>query len=60
LEFKSEKKTKKHNMKKLIIAAALILATAVLPSYTKQVTVKPTATFEQSTITFKKDIGTAD
>jgi hypothetical protein len=47
-------------MKKIIIAAALILTTAVLPSYTKQVTVKPTATFVQGTMTFKKDIGTAD
>ncbi|WP_162499869.1 hypothetical protein [Mucilaginibacter terrigena] len=47
-------------MKKLIIAAALILTTGILPSYTKQVTVKPVATIEQSTMTFKKDIGTAD
>ncbi|MES2266286.1 MAG: hypothetical protein V4520_05980 [Bacteroidota bacterium] len=47
-------------MKKLIIAAALILATGVLPSYTKQVIVKPAATFEQNNITFRKDIGTAD
>ncbi|MGY4536899.1 hypothetical protein ACVW0P_001313 [Mucilaginibacter sp. UYNi724] len=30
-------------MKKIIIAAAIILTTAVLPSYTKQVSVKPTA-----------------
>jgi hypothetical protein len=48
-------------MKKIIIAAALILTTAVLPSFTKQVTVKPAATFEQPGMaTFKKDIGTAD
>ncbi|WP_162499870.1 hypothetical protein [Mucilaginibacter terrigena] len=47
-------------MKKIIIAAALILATAVLPSYTKQVTIKPAATFEPGPATFKKDIGTAD
>lgn len=47
-------------MKKLIIAAALILATGVLPSYTKQVAVKQPGTIEQSNITFRKDIGTAD
>jgi hypothetical protein len=47
-------------MKKIIIAAALILTTAVLPSYTKQVAVKPAATFEPGMATFKKDIGTAD
>jgi hypothetical protein len=47
-------------MKKIIIAAALILVTSVLPSYTKQVTVKRTVTFEPSLSTFKKDIGTAD
>jgi hypothetical protein len=48
-------------MKKLIIVAALILTTGILPSYTKQVTVKPIMTIEQNnTMTFKKDIGTAD
>ncbi|WP_454800693.1 hypothetical protein [Mucilaginibacter phyllosphaerae] len=48
-------------MKKIIIAAVLILATSTLPSYTKQVTVKAYAgTFEPSAVTFKKDIGTAD
>ncbi|MCQ6957882.1 hypothetical protein [Mucilaginibacter aquariorum] len=47
-------------MKKLIIAAALISSTGILPSFTKQVTVKPNAPFMQSTMTFKKDIGTAD
>ena len=47
-------------MKKLIIAAALILTTGILPSYTKQVTVKPAAIFEPGLATFKKDIGTAD
>ncbi|MET3979542.1 hypothetical protein ABIB62_002127 [Mucilaginibacter sp. UYP25] len=47
-------------MKKLIIATVLILATGVLPSYTKQVNVQPTATIEQNNITFRKDVGTAD
>jgi hypothetical protein len=48
-------------MKKLIIAAALILATGILPSSTKQVTVKPTVvSSEPGLSTFKKDIGTAD
>ncbi|MCO5934518.1 hypothetical protein NAF17_03105 [Mucilaginibacter sp. RB4R14] len=47
-------------MKKLIIAAALILTTGVLPSYTKQVNVRPAATIEQNNITFRKDVGTAD
>jgi hypothetical protein len=47
-------------MKKIIIAATLILTTGILSSYTKQVTVKPTVTFEPSRSTFKKDIGTAD
>ncbi|MEB0262715.1 MULTISPECIES: hypothetical protein [unclassified Mucilaginibacter] len=47
-------------MKKLIIAAALILATGVLPSYTKQVSVKPAASIVQNNITFRKDVGTAD
>ncbi|MBB5394003.1 MULTISPECIES: hypothetical protein [unclassified Mucilaginibacter] len=47
-------------MKKLIIAAALILTTGILPSYTKQANVKPAAIVEQSNIAFKKDIGTAD
>jgi len=47
-------------MKKLIIAAALILATGVLPSYTKQVAIKPAAVLEQNNITFRKDVGTAD
>ena len=48
-------------MKKIIIAAALILATSTLPSFTKQVTVKVSAsTFEPSAVTFRKDIGTAD
>lgn len=49
-------------MKKIIIAAAIILTTAVLPSYTKQVTVKPTAniTIDPSLALDKKDIGTAD
>ncbi|MES2266287.1 MAG: hypothetical protein V4520_05985 [Bacteroidota bacterium] len=49
-------------MKKILIAAAIILSTAVLPSYTKQVTVKPTANIliEPSLALVKKDIGTAD
>ncbi|MET3979541.1 hypothetical protein ABIB62_002126 [Mucilaginibacter sp. UYP25] len=49
-------------MKKIIIAAAIILTTAVLPSYTKQVSVKPTAiiTIDPSLALVKKDIGTAD
>jgi len=48
-------------MKKLIIVAALILTTGILPSYTKQVTVKPTViSIEPGLSTFKKDIGTAD
>ncbi|MBK0380986.1 hypothetical protein [Mucilaginibacter segetis] len=48
-------------MKKLIIAAAtLVLTAGVLPSCTKQATVKPTATVEQSTTFTKKDVGTAD
>ncbi|GGH02201.1 hypothetical protein [Mucilaginibacter phyllosphaerae] len=48
-------------MKKLIIAAALILATGVLPSYTKQITVKPTEiTIAQSPVSIRKDVGTAD
>ncbi|MBD1386449.1 hypothetical protein IDJ75_14280 [Mucilaginibacter rigui] len=48
-------------MKKLIIVAALILTSGILPSFTKQVTVKPTMPIEQNnTMPFKKDIGTAD
>ncbi|MFA6248273.1 MAG: hypothetical protein WC615_15145 [Mucilaginibacter sp.] len=48
-------------MKKLIIVAALILTSGILPSFTKQVTVKPTMAIEQNnTMAFKKDIGTAD
>jgi len=49
-------------MKKIIIAAAIILTTAVLPSYTKQVTAKATANIlvDPSLALVKKDIGTAD
>jgi len=48
-------------MKKLIIAAVLILATGVIPSYTKHIIVKPApAAFDQNNFTFRKDIGTAD
>jgi hypothetical protein len=47
-------------MKKIIIAAALILSTGILPSCTKQAPVKTTATLERSTISTKKDVGTAD
>ncbi|MFA6087010.1 hypothetical protein [Mucilaginibacter sp.] len=48
-------------MKKItIVAALLILSTGILPSCTKQATVKTTATLERSTISTKKDIGTAD
>jgi hypothetical protein len=48
-------------MKKLIIVAALILTTGILPSYTKQVTVKPSVAIEQNnTMVFRKDVGTAD
>jgi len=48
-------------MKKLVIAAALILATGVLPSYTKQITIKPTeTTIAQAPVSIRKDVGTAD
>ncbi|MBB5394002.1 MULTISPECIES: hypothetical protein [unclassified Mucilaginibacter] len=48
-------------MKKSIIAAALlILSAGILPSCTKEPSVKPTATFEKSTTANKKDVGTAD
>ncbi|MES2062306.1 MAG: hypothetical protein V4456_10330 [Bacteroidota bacterium] len=47
-------------MKKFIIAAALILTTGILPSYTKQVVTKPASTIEQVTILNRKDIGFAD
>ncbi|MFD0792176.1 hypothetical protein ACFQZX_01030 [Mucilaginibacter litoreus] len=47
-------------MKKIIIAAALILTSGILPSCTKEADVKPTARFEHSTVSTKKDIGTAD
>jgi hypothetical protein len=48
-------------MKKIIIAATLILSVAALPSFTKQVTVKPTVVAtEPGLSTFKKDIGFAD
>jgi hypothetical protein len=50
-------------MKKSIIAAALLIATTgtgVLTSCTKQKSVAPTATIERSTVSTKKDIGTAD
>jgi hypothetical protein len=47
-------------MKKSIIAAALILSTGILPSCTKQAPVKTTATLERSTVSTKKDVGTAD
>ena len=48
-------------MKKIIIAAGILIAAAALPSYTKQVTVKITTTFEQpGAPSFKKDVGTAD
>jgi hypothetical protein len=48
-------------MKKLIIAAALILTTGILQSSTKQITVKPTVTVtEPGLSTLKKDIGFAD
>ncbi|MCO5934517.1 hypothetical protein NAF17_03100 [Mucilaginibacter sp. RB4R14] len=49
-------------MKKILIVASIILSTAVLPSYTKQVTVKPIAniSIDLSLALVKKDIGTAD
>jgi hypothetical protein len=47
-------------MKKIIIAAAFVLSTGILPSCTKQAPVKTIATLEHSTISTKKDIGTAD
>jgi hypothetical protein len=47
-------------MKKVIIAAAFILSTGILPSCTKQASVKTTATLERSTVLTKKDVGTAD
>jgi len=48
-------------MKKSIIAAALLIAsTGILTSCTKEKSVAPTATIEKSTISNKKDIGTAD
>jgi hypothetical protein len=48
-------------MKKIIIAATVLIATAISPSYTKQVSVKSSATFEQpGASSFKKDVGTAD
>ena len=47
-------------MKKIIIATALVLASGILPSCTKQADVKPTATVEQNTLSNKKDVGTAD
>ena len=47
-------------MKKIIIAAALFLGTGILASCTKEVVVKPTARLEHSTVSTKKDIGTAD
>ncbi|MBD1391469.1 hypothetical protein [Mucilaginibacter glaciei] len=47
-------------MKKIIIAAALIFSTGILPSCTKQTPVQTTATLERSTIATKKDVGTAD
>ena len=47
-------------MKKIIIAAAFILSTGILPSCTKQAPVKTTATLEHSTVATKKDVGTAD
>ncbi|MBD1391468.1 hypothetical protein [Mucilaginibacter glaciei] len=47
-------------MKKITIAAALLLTTGILTSCSKQAPVKPTATIEQSTVSTKKDVGTAD
>ena len=47
-------------MKKIIIAAAAFLSTGILASCTKEAIVKPTATIERSTVSTKKDIGTAD
>jgi len=48
-------------MKKSIIAAALFIATTgILTSCTKEKSVAPTATIERSTVSTKKDIGTAD
>jgi hypothetical protein len=47
-------------MKKLIIAAAIIFSTGALTSCTKEKSVAPTATIEKSTISNKKDVGTAD
>ena len=49
-------------MKKLLIAAALIIASAgILQSSTKMVTAKPAeAAIGQNQNSFRKDIGTAD
>jgi hypothetical protein len=47
-------------MKKIIIAAALIITSGVLPSCTKQADVKPTATIEINLTGNMKDVGTAD
>lgn len=48
-------------MKKIIIAATLIASTGILPSYTKQVQVKPTLiTIDQNVSLVRKDVGTAD
>jgi hypothetical protein len=47
-------------MKKIIIAAALFAGTGIFASCKKEAIVKPTATFERSTVSTKKDIGTAD
>jgi hypothetical protein len=47
-------------MKKIIIATALILASGILPSCTKQAASPSTATLEHSTVSSKKDLGTAD
>ena len=48
-------------MKKLIIAATLIVSTGILPSYTKQAPVKPAPiTIDQNVSLLRKDVGTAD
>jgi hypothetical protein len=48
-------------MKKIIIATVLLISAGLLPSCKKQANVSPTASsFEHSTVSTKKDLGTAD
>jgi hypothetical protein len=48
-------------MKKIIIVTVLLISAGLLPSCQKEANINPVAsTLEQSTVSTKKDLGTAD